>query len=294
MEPKKVEWFAIVEPCTKEEIYVNMFTGECVWHPPHGALVKKADDNLWWEIFDPNSSRFYYYNAANQKTVWQKPQNSDVLSLSKLQALKQSIYDCSNGDIKKESTATQTTTKISAKNIHKNVGLQKSASTQTASYSPVKEKFKQGFSSRSEHALSAYSYDSGCSGDSSIASQSHSSLDSTNYQCYRKLEFCSAESVDSSYFQDQNVVPPGRISWHETKQWAKRGPHLEFSSSQDSGHPMQRPVLGNIVPVWQQHSFECWQAHLLPIVPLSNTALTCHQCPEGNNNLLATQKAKVA
>lgn len=35
----RVEWFEIVEPCTKEEIFVNMFTGECVWHPPHGALV---------------------------------------------------------------------------------------------------------------------------------------------------------------------------------------------------------------------------------------------------------------
>lgn len=49
---------------------------------------KKSDDNLWWEIFDPKSSRFYYYNAYNQKTVWQKPQNGDVLSLSKLQVIK--------------------------------------------------------------------------------------------------------------------------------------------------------------------------------------------------------------
>ncbi|GIY64508.1 rho GTPase-activating protein 39 [Caerostris extrusa] len=151
-----VEWFEIIEPCTKEEVYVNMYTGECVWYPPPGALIKKSDD-LWWEIFDPNSSRFYYYNAANQKTVWQKPLNSDVLSLSKLQ---------------------------------------------------------HGFSSHSEHSLSAYSYDSGCPGDSSIASQSHTSLNSTNYQCYRKLEFCSAESVDSSYFQDQNILQP-RISWQE-------------------------------------------------------------------------------
>lgn len=50
---------------------------------------KKSDDNLWWEIFDPKSSRFYYYNAFNQKTVWQKPENGDVLSLSKLQVFQE-------------------------------------------------------------------------------------------------------------------------------------------------------------------------------------------------------------
>ncbi|XP_055934891.1 uncharacterized protein LOC129964195 [Argiope bruennichi] len=260
MDAKKIEWFEIIEPCTKEEVYVNMYTGECVWYPPPGALIKKSDDNLWWEIFDPNSSRFYYYNAANQKTVWQKPQNSDVISLSKLQALKQSIYDSNDDEeTKKESTATQTTTKISAKNIQKNAAFQKCASTQTSyTTSPGKEKIRHGFSSHSEHSLSAYSYDSGCVGDSSLASQSHSSLNSTNYQCFRKLEFCSAESVDSSYFQDQNVLQP-RISWHESKQWEKRG-NLDFNKVPESGHSAQRPMLGNIVPVWQQHSFECWQA----------------------------------
>ncbi|GFR02080.1 rho GTPase-activating protein 39 [Trichonephila clavata] len=143
MDVKKIEWFEILEPCTKEEIYVNMYTGECVWYPPPGALIKKSDDNLWWEIFDPNSSRFYYYNAATQKTVWQKPQNSDVLSLSKLQALKQSIYDSNDEEPKKE-TATQTTTKISSKNIQKNAGFQKCAATQTTyATSPNKEKIRK-------------------------------------------------------------------------------------------------------------------------------------------------------
>ncbi|PRD21080.1 UNVERIFIED_CONTAM: Rho GTPase-activating protein 39 [Trichonephila clavipes] len=116
MDVKKIEWFEILEPCTKEEIYVNIYTGECVWYPPPGALIKKSDDNLWWEIFDPNSSRFYYYNAATQKTVWQKPQNSDVLSLSKLQS----------------------------KNIQKNSGFQKCAATQTPyATSPNKEKIRK-------------------------------------------------------------------------------------------------------------------------------------------------------
>ncbi|KAL8592049.1 hypothetical protein ACOMHN_032519 [Nucella lapillus] len=48
---------------------------------------KKTDDNQWWELFDPNTSRFYYYNATSQKTVWHRPQNCDIIPLAKLQSL---------------------------------------------------------------------------------------------------------------------------------------------------------------------------------------------------------------
>jgi len=43
------------------------------------------NDNQWWELYDANTSRFYYYNAANQKTVWQRPQHCDIIPLAKLQ-----------------------------------------------------------------------------------------------------------------------------------------------------------------------------------------------------------------
>ena len=33
--------------------------------------------------------RFYYYNAASQKTVWHKPTGCDIIPLAKLQTLKQ-------------------------------------------------------------------------------------------------------------------------------------------------------------------------------------------------------------
>ena len=46
---------------------------------------KKTDDNQWWELFDQNTSRFYYYNATSQKTVWHRPQNCDIIPLAKLQ-----------------------------------------------------------------------------------------------------------------------------------------------------------------------------------------------------------------
>ncbi|XP_026683582.1 uncharacterized protein LOC103514939, partial [Diaphorina citri] len=50
---------------------------------------KKRDDNQWWELFDHNTSRFYYYNATSQKTVWHRPSNCDIIPLAKLQTLKQ-------------------------------------------------------------------------------------------------------------------------------------------------------------------------------------------------------------
>lgn len=46
---------------------------------------KKTSDNQWWELFDQNTSRFYYYNASSQKTVWHKPSNCDIIPLAKLQ-----------------------------------------------------------------------------------------------------------------------------------------------------------------------------------------------------------------
>lgn len=46
---------------------------------------KKTDNNQWWELFDENTSRFYYYNATSQKTVWHRPHNSDIIPLAKLQ-----------------------------------------------------------------------------------------------------------------------------------------------------------------------------------------------------------------
>lgn len=104
----------IIEPRTKEHMYANLTTGECVWDPPPGVPVKKTDNNQWWELFDQNTSRFYYYNATSQKTVWHRPQNCDIIPLAKLQTLKQNTEPVSEETVstdeprKKESVATQT------------------------------------------------------------------------------------------------------------------------------------------------------------------------------------------
>ncbi|KAK6640085.1 hypothetical protein RUM43_008362 [Polyplax serrata] len=108
----QMEWVEIIEPRTKEHMYANLTTGECVWDPPPGVPVKKTDDNQWWELFDQNTSRFYYYNAISQKTVWHRPNNCDIIPLAKLQTLKQNTQpegeDCSEESKSKESVSTQT------------------------------------------------------------------------------------------------------------------------------------------------------------------------------------------
>ncbi|KAG7212405.1 hypothetical protein KM043_012723 [Ampulex compressa] len=119
MASEGMEWVEIIEPRTKEHMYANLTTGECVWDPPPGVPVKKTDNNQWWELFDQNTSRFYYYNATSQKTVWHRPSDCDIIPLAKLQTLKQNTEPAgsSGGDTqkvteprKKESVSTQTQT----------------------------------------------------------------------------------------------------------------------------------------------------------------------------------------
>ncbi|XP_019635329.1 PREDICTED: LOW QUALITY PROTEIN: rho GTPase-activating protein 39-like [Branchiostoma belcheri] len=95
---ERVEWVEIIEPRTKEHMYANLITGECVWDPPPGCKVKRTNDNQWWELFDQNAGRFYYYNATSQRTVWHRPQNADIIPLAKLQTLKQ------NTEVREESS----------------------------------------------------------------------------------------------------------------------------------------------------------------------------------------------
>ncbi|XP_072567344.1 rho GTPase-activating protein 39-like isoform X1 [Paramormyrops kingsleyae] len=86
---ERLEWVEIIEPRTRERMYANLLTGECVWDPPQGVRIKRSGDDQWWELFDPNTSRFYYYSAASQRTVWHRPHDCDIIPLAKLQTLKQ-------------------------------------------------------------------------------------------------------------------------------------------------------------------------------------------------------------
>lgn len=111
MANEKAEWVEIIEPRTKEHMYANLTTGECVWDPPMGVKIKLTDDNQWWELFDQNTSRFYYYNASSQLTVWHRPKNCDIIPLAKLQTLKESTEleeQVLRAPVRKESVGTQT------------------------------------------------------------------------------------------------------------------------------------------------------------------------------------------
>ncbi|RXN30914.1 rho GTPase-activating 39-like protein [Labeo rohita] len=87
---KQSDWVEIVEPRSRERMYVNLLTGECGWEPPSGVPVRQSDGNQWWELFDSNNNRFYYYNCTSQQTVWHRPQECDIVPLAQLQAMKRS------------------------------------------------------------------------------------------------------------------------------------------------------------------------------------------------------------
>nr|CAB3222852.1 rho GTPase-activating protein 39 [Phallusia mammillata] len=93
------DWVEIVEPRTRERMYANLITGECVWEPPNDVSYKQSSDEQWWELFDQKTSRFYYYNAGTQRTVWHRPKGADIVPLSKLQKLKQET-DGNNDGVK--------------------------------------------------------------------------------------------------------------------------------------------------------------------------------------------------
>uniref|UniRef100_H3BHK9 Rho GTPase-activating protein 39 n=1 Tax=Latimeria chalumnae TaxID=7897 RepID=H3BHK9_LATCH len=84
------DWVEIIEPRSRERMYVNLGTGECGWEPPLDVKVRQSDENQWWELFDQNNNRFYYYNAITRQTVWHRPQNCDIVPLAQLQAMKRS------------------------------------------------------------------------------------------------------------------------------------------------------------------------------------------------------------
>ncbi|CAN9512499.1 unnamed protein product [Ophioblennius macclurei] len=92
------DWVEILEPRSRERMYVNLTSGECGWEPPPGVPVRQADGNQWWELFDPHSGRFYYYNSSGRRTVWHRPQGADIVPLSQLQAMKRCREAKQSGD----------------------------------------------------------------------------------------------------------------------------------------------------------------------------------------------------
>ncbi|KJH46045.1 RhoGAP domain protein [Dictyocaulus viviparus] len=84
-------------------MYANLISGQCSWEPPPGASVKRTHENQWWELFDSKSNRYYYYNAASMKTMWQRPigEEIDIIPLAKLQTLKENTESVGHSQVKR-------------------------------------------------------------------------------------------------------------------------------------------------------------------------------------------------
>ncbi|XP_061181121.1 rho GTPase-activating protein 39-like isoform X4 [Saccostrea echinata] len=125
------------------QMYMYTYSSQTFeYHSSHSCQVdyvyrKKTDNNQWWELFDPNTSRFYYYNATSQKTVWHRPQNCDIIPLAKLQTLKQNteVRDGIEGSVKRE-ISTQTPLPQTRRDHTKHVRTGSLKSTHTTQTSP--------------------------------------------------------------------------------------------------------------------------------------------------------------
>ncbi|XP_066983632.1 rho GTPase-activating protein 39 isoform X16 [Macrobrachium rosenbergii] len=148
---------------------------------------KKFDDNQWWELFDTNTSRFYYYNATSQKTVWHRPQNCDIIPLAKLQQIKQNTEVAEEEDGRKvvrESIGTQTPCKPGPKKEGISGGggqeasslphlLSKRLTSSTTQTSPVPSPRPSRRSSHNATGSSGSSHAGGVTGGSGSSSGHH-------------------------------------------------------------------------------------------------------------------------
>ncbi|XP_066983631.1 rho GTPase-activating protein 39 isoform X15 [Macrobrachium rosenbergii] len=187
MASERLEWVEIIEPSSRNIMYANLTTGQCVWDPPAGVTVKKFDDNQWWELFDTNTSRFYYYNATSQKTVWHRPQNCDIIPLAKLQQIKQNTEVAEEEDGRKvvrESIGTQTPCKPGPKKEGISGGggqeasslphlLSKRLTSSTTQTSPVPSPRPSRRSSHNATGSSGSSHAGGVTGGSGSSSGHH-------------------------------------------------------------------------------------------------------------------------
>ncbi|KAI1280339.1 Rho GTPase-activating protein 39 [Halotydeus destructor] len=117
----RIDWVEVIEPRSKELMFVNLVSGECCWDEPVGVSVKRIheqDGHQWWELYDVKTSRFYYYNASTQQTCWQKPtyDSSIIIPLAKLQILKQNTNSVSAKETREVSTQTRSSCMVLVNN----------------------------------------------------------------------------------------------------------------------------------------------------------------------------------
>ncbi|XP_063400615.1 rho GTPase-activating protein 39-like isoform X3 [Mytilus trossulus] len=222
------EWVEIIEPRTKEHMYANLTTGECVWDPPPGVKIKKTDNNQWWELFDPNTSRFYYYNASSQKTVWHRPTNCDIIPLAKLQTLKQNT-EVRNEDLdrlsSKREISTQTPVAQTRREHPKNIrtgSIKSGGAPQTSPNVSRKQRFSRQDSNSSQSSSSR-----------------HDSFKEVNGENVRRRSSQSSQSTQAGYSSSSPPVPSSVLRRESSTDMSPRG---YDSPRSGRAHSMQRSV----------------------------------------------------
>ncbi|XP_055995928.1 rho GTPase-activating protein 39-like isoform X22 [Ostrea edulis] len=203
-------------------------------HRPRGLgnlywRLKKTDNNQWWELFDPNTSRFYYYNATSQKTVWHRPQNCDIIPLAKLQTLKQNteVRDGSEGSAKRE-ISTQTPLPQTRRDHTKHVrtgSLKSTHTTQTSPSVPRKHRFNRQDSASSQSS-----------------SSHHESFRERNGDRVRRRSSQSSQSTQAGY--SSSSPPVSAVIRRDTS--LEMAPRVTDSPRLQKTHSVQRAPTENV------------------------------------------------
>ncbi|XP_055995925.1 rho GTPase-activating protein 39-like isoform X18 [Ostrea edulis] len=216
------------------QMYMYTYSSQTIEYHSHSCQVdyvyrKKTDNNQWWELFDPNTSRFYYYNATSQKTVWHRPQNCDIIPLAKLQTLKQNteVRDGSEGSAKRE-ISTQTPLPQTRRDHTKHVrtgSLKSTHTTQTSPSVPRKHRFNRQDSASSQSS-----------------SSHHESFRERNGDRVRRRSSQSSQSTQAGY--SSSSPPVSAVIRRDTS--LEMAPRVTDSPRLQKTHSVQRAPTENV------------------------------------------------
>ncbi|ESP02535.1 hypothetical protein LOTGIDRAFT_171934 [Lottia gigantea] len=173
--------------------YPNHYPASVEYPLDNYVYRKKTDDNQWWELFDPNTSRFYYYNASSQKTVWHRPQNCDIIPLAKLQTLKQNTEVREADQRRRENSVkremgTQTPVSTPRREHNRSGSLKNTSQTQNSPRVSRKIRYARQ--------------------DSNSSHSSSSRQDHVNGEQHRRRGSTSSQSTSSSYPPTESPAIP--------------------------------------------------------------------------------------
>ncbi|XP_075255597.1 uncharacterized protein LOC142348215 isoform X2 [Convolutriloba macropyga] len=107
-DPKDI-WVELNDPTSDtSRFFVNLVTGQSSKSPPSNSNYRSASSDQWWELWDSNTQRYYYFNTFTRQTVWHRPTSpsADIIPLAKIQALQLANQNNSSSNNANITTAT--------------------------------------------------------------------------------------------------------------------------------------------------------------------------------------------